>query len=478
MEVFLPFMHLLVVLQTHSRADSQHYQGVRATTERRYTGADKQETAKRCVRSLINSLNHCFRNAPEVEITLKIFDDHSDPEYLTGLRHDLSKALFETELTPLEKTGILASINACYEYGKACGRDLVYFAQDDYLYEESAILEMVSMFWDASKKIGNYVAIYPFNDPYRYRPENIVPVRIVQSGKRHWRTSFQTASCLMLHHHTLVKEYDLFAALVHHPTDSKMEDDTINKLFQERGYFLFTPIPSLAFHMQYETERDPFIDYRPLWNRFADAEEEKDIAELFAINQPILLNIGAGNEPLNIKAFEGYKELRYDNDESSSPDILGDIAHMNMIPAQSVDVLWASHIIEHVFWNELPSVFREIMRILKKDAAAILITPNLGSLGPYMHDRLDETVYTTQAGPIAPLDMIYGYRGFTARGMTGMMHKIGFNAALLHAILKRFGIQGKIYTTQFEIIVVIGTHPHLEKIFQELYGTVPELAYE
>ncbi len=470
-------MHLLVVLQTHSRADSQQYQGVRALSERRYTGADKAETAKRCVRSLIHTLNHCFRNAPDVEITLKIFDDHSDESYLAGLRTDLGKALFETELTSLEETGILASIGACYAYGKAEGRDLVYFAQDDYLYEETAILEMIALFWDATGKIGNYVAIYPFNDPYRYRPENIVPVRVVQSGKRHWRTSFQTASCFMLHHRTLVKEYDLFSALARHAVDPKMEDDTINKLFQERGYFLFTPLPSLALHMQYESERDPFIDYRPLWEKFADASIEKDISELFKGDTPILLNIGAGNEPLNVAALANYKELRYDNDTASRPDILGDIATMQMIPAQSVDVLWASHIIEHVFYGELPGVFGEMKRILKKDGCAILITPNLGSLGPYMEDRIDETVYTTSAGPIAPLDMIYGYRGFTSRGMTGMMHKIGFNARFLHTTLNMFGIKNRIYKTPFEIIAVIGNHPELEKIFGELYGSTPELAH-
>jgi predicted SAM-dependent methyltransferase len=471
-------MHLLVVLQTHSRADSQQYLGVRAPSERRYTGADKKETAKRCVRSLIHSLNHCFRNAPDVEITLKIFDDHSDETYLASLQKDTEKALFQVELTLLETTGIRESISTCYEYGKSYGRDLVYFAQDDYLYEETAILEMIAMFWDASKKIGNYVAIYPFNDPYRYRPENIVPVRIVQSGKRHWRTSFQTASCFMLHHRTLMKEYDLFRAFTEHAIDSKMEDDTINKLFQERGYFLFTPIPSLAFHMQYETERDPFIDYRPLWNTFADVKAEDDPAKLFAGDTPILLNIGAGSEPLNIAALANHKELRYDNDETSNPDILGDIASMNMIPAQSVDVLWASHIIEHVFWGEIPGVFGEIKRILKKDGCAILITPNLGSLGPYMEDRIDETVYTTSAGPIAPLDMLYGYRGFTSRGMTGMMHKIGFNARLLHTALNTCGLtNNRIYKTPFEIIAVVGAHPELEKIFGELYGSIPEIAY-
>jgi hypothetical protein len=48
--------------------------------------------------------------------------------------------------------------------------------------------------------------------------------------------------------------------------DRNMEDKTINQLFQKRGLHLFTPIPSLALHMQFDSEKDPYINWEKMWN--------------------------------------------------------------------------------------------------------------------------------------------------------------------------------------------------------------------
>jgi hypothetical protein len=53
-----------------------------------------------------------------------------------------------------------------------------------------------------------------------------------------------------------------------HAVDSVMEDETINKLFNDRGCLLFTPIPSIALHSQADTEKDPYIDWKKLWDQF------------------------------------------------------------------------------------------------------------------------------------------------------------------------------------------------------------------
>ena len=63
--------------------------------------------------------------------------------------------------------------------------------------------------------------------------------------------------------------WDLFEAMGKHAVTAKMEDETINQLFRTRGYYLFVPIPSLALHMQYDTELDDQIDWRVWWDRFA-----------------------------------------------------------------------------------------------------------------------------------------------------------------------------------------------------------------
>ena len=134
-------MKLLVVLQTHSKGDNHIYEGYLPPEHKRYTGASKLETSKRCVRSLIETLNNFSKKAFNFDIKLQIFDDHSDESYLNILRKDIDKALFPVNLTHLDSHGISASILSCYEYGKNEGEELVYFAQDDYLYEDFEIVD-------------------------------------------------------------------------------------------------------------------------------------------------------------------------------------------------------------------------------------------------------------------------------------------------------------------------------------------------
>ena len=126
------------------------------------------------------------------------------------------------------------------------------------------------MFVNGSQNFARWCAIYPFDDPYRYYPNNITPVEIIHGASRHWRRNYQTASCFMTHHAVITENWDLFDAMGRHPIDPKMEDNTINRLFQERGYMLLTPIPSLALHFQFDTEKDPYIDWRSWWDKHSD----------------------------------------------------------------------------------------------------------------------------------------------------------------------------------------------------------------
>ena len=254
---------LLVVLQSHSLSNNQ-----KQIT--RYMSNDKAEISYRCIKSLVNSLNYLKRVKPnEVNIRFQILDDHSDDEFLARLDTILKTCTFEYRLEHLETRGIMPSILACYNSGKANGKDLVYFAQDDYLYYETCIWEMIDAYFTFTEKTQMPVCIYPFDDPYRYGIKKPPMVTVHLGVKRHWRTAFGTASCFMVDHPTLVKNFDLFDKMGNEPVSTIMEDVSINRLFSERNCLLFTPIPSCALHSQSETELDPYLDWRSLWDKFA-----------------------------------------------------------------------------------------------------------------------------------------------------------------------------------------------------------------
>lgn len=257
---------LLCVLQTHSESNNQ-------IGKERYCGAPKREVMRRCVASFIDSLNYVssYSNLKnEFTVRLHIFDDHSSDYALEKLNDSLKGARFEWELNHLPIRGIMPSILSCYSDGFENGKDVVYFVQDDYLYYQTAVYEMLWALHDFMHLTGTGVGVVPFNDPYWYIPENSkLKHHILQGRSRWWRTTIHTPSCMMIPYSVLNKNWDLFYKMATSKISGTMEMDSINKLWYERNYVAVAPIPSLALHMQYETEKDPFIFWQTLWAQYA-----------------------------------------------------------------------------------------------------------------------------------------------------------------------------------------------------------------
>jgi hypothetical protein len=260
-------MHVLVILQTHSLGENQHYMG--SLHYKRFVNQPKSEITRRCTQSLVETINYAQKLLPDSEFELVVYDDHSDELTVNEIKNNLNIATFKTQFIPLETRGIMPSILKCYEHGRDYGKEIVYYAQDDYLYDERAIHDMIHTMFFTSNALGTHTSIYPFDDPYRYIPENtVVQSHIIRHQGRHWRTQNASASCFMTHHKVITDNWDLLEAMGNHELNNKIEDNTINKLWQQRGYYLFVPIPSLALHMQYDTEMDDQIDWLSWWKKY------------------------------------------------------------------------------------------------------------------------------------------------------------------------------------------------------------------
>lgn len=452
-------LNVLVILQTHSKGDNQHYLDI--TKEERYCGASKSEIQRRCTRSLIESLIYAkelFNG--RTKFKLVVYDDHSDDSSIDELKNNLNLATFPTEFISLDTYGIMPSIKKCYEHGLEHGIDIVYFAQDDYLYETTAIFDMVVTLIDTTNKVGNFTSIYPFNDPYRYYiPENTaIQSHIIQSQGKHWRTQIATASCFMTWWAVIQQEWDLFEAMGDHPVEEKMEDNTINRLFQERGYYLFVPMPSLALHMQYETEKDPYINWREWWDKYDRPEKLQPTIE------KTILNVGFGGEKIAEQIFTkdlvklNYKELSLDIDKKYNPDIIASVHDLSHIPNEFVDVVFSSHMIEHIHFFKVPTVINELLRITKEGGFVRLITPNMSRLGHKITtgDILDIMYYADSNTPITVMDILYGSNTHTHKNNNEYMsHKCGFTKKLFESLAIRFKYDIYIKEVEFDLIVDI-----------------------
>jgi hypothetical protein len=57
------------------------------------------------------------------------------------------------------------------------------------------------------------------------------------------------------------------------------------------------------------------------------------------------------------------------------------------------------------------------------------------------NDQLTDTAYVSPAGPITPLDILFGFRQSLAKGDLYMAHRCGFTRKVLHGTLKAAGFQ-------------------------------------
>lgn len=156
------------------------------------------------------------------------------------------------------------------------------------------------------------------------------------------------------------------------------------------------------------------------------------------------LHVGCGpkHKDQTTKGFniETWNELRLDIDASVKPDIIGTMTDMSAVPDQSVDAIFSSHNIEHLYPHEVPIALAEFKRVLKPKGFVVITCPDLQSVCSLVaEDKLTDAAYVSPAGPIAPIDILYGHRPAMAKGNIYMAHRCGFTEKVLINTLREAG---------------------------------------
>lgn len=254
-------MDIDIILRTHDKSE------VHPRSAPRYCGADKNALIKKCVSSLVLSCNEVNHN-----IKITCLNDHSTEKNLENLNYIFSKSKHETIIKNLERTGQNESSLAQFTECKNSSADLVYSVEDDYLHTLSAIEEMIGAYTQFKEYFGTEVAIHPFDDPDNYKHRFMESSQILLGKNRHWRTNTYTTFTFLCNPSVIKNNWNLFyrlAKLYMTPigeASNVHEGTTINKIWREQ-IALFTPMPSLALHMQYEEQKDKYIDWKSWWNQ-------------------------------------------------------------------------------------------------------------------------------------------------------------------------------------------------------------------
>lgn len=157
-----------------------------------------------------------------------------------------------------------------------------------------------------------------------------------------------------------------------------------------------------------------------------------------------LLHVGCGpaNPEKLPKMFRTpeWQEVRLDIDAQVRPDIVASMTDMPMVAGGSMDGLFSSHNLEHLYPHQVPGALREFRRVLKPGGIAVLALPDMQAVAAYIADgRLEGALYESSSGPIAPIDIVYGFRKSLDAGNHFMAHRGGFTAVTLANHLAQAG---------------------------------------
>ncbi|MEQ8344496.1 MAG: class I SAM-dependent methyltransferase [Sneathiellaceae bacterium] len=178
------------------------------------------------------------------------------------------------------------------------------------------------------------------------------------------------------------------------------------------------------------------------------APAQSGVGAISAAVEPGLTVLHVGCGPHNPAALPAalrtshWREVRLDANPDMNPDIVASITDMRQVPDASMDAVYSSHNLEHIYPHEAPAALREFVRVMKPDGLCLLLCPDLQTIGDLIAEgRLLEPIYHSAAGPISAIDMLYGHRASMAGGNIYMAHRNGFSAPSLAQLMQEAGFR-------------------------------------
>ena len=154
------------------------------------------------------------------------------------------------------------------------------------------------------------------------------------------------------------------------------------------------------------------------------------------------LHVGPGinykDNTTNVFNTETWKEVRLDINEDVEPDILASMTNLDIIDDNSYDAVYSAHNIEHVFPHEVDDVFNGFKRVLKDDGFLVLTCPDIKKVCKLIGEgNITQKLYDSDAGPIYPLDVLYGLRRAILHGNEFMATNMVLHQNLFLYYLKK-----------------------------------------
>lgn len=158
-------------------------------------------------------------------------------------------------------------------------------------------------------------------------------------------------------------------------------------------------------------------------------------------DRKVVLHVGCGRAKLPVQfQSDDWREIRLDVDPNVTPDIVAGMTDMSQVDSGTVDAVWSSHNLEHLYAHEVPAAITEFHRVLKDNGVVFIVTPDTQVVAREIaRGNLEGSLYRSPAGPIAAIDIFWGHRAAIRDGNVHMGHRTGFTARTLEQKLLAAG---------------------------------------
>ncbi len=218
---------------------------------------DKKILIKVCLLSLKDSLMN-FLNNNDLEINLNLIHDNSDEKFNNELKKLLTNKKFNIKfIISKTKNNHGSYLECCDNCEKA--KDLIFFIEDDYLFKENAIEELLITYSRLSTLIEKDIFLCPSDYPFYY--DSIYNTSLFIGKNFRWR---RVKECLLtfLFSKNLFNKYKKNIRLVGERNNDPFEKP-LHKIFEEE--LCLSPITSVAYHIS-RTVPGIEKDWLELWN--------------------------------------------------------------------------------------------------------------------------------------------------------------------------------------------------------------------
>jgi ubiquinone/menaquinone biosynthesis C-methylase UbiE len=139
-------------------------------------------------------------------------------------------------------------------------------------------------------------------------------------------------------------------------------------------------------------------------------------------------------------AGSDWEEVRMDPSREAKPDIQASLLDMQAVEDASFDAVFTAHSLERLYPHQVMAALGNCLRVLKENGYLVVICTDIQeACSMIAEDRLLDTAYDAPAGPVTPLDILYGFRPALAAGRLEYACHCGFTAKVLMSSLAESG---------------------------------------